>query len=149
MIDPEGGVSLGILLSAQSNKVIMVKNIAHPQPMWKIPGGTVETKKGEVPMDALYRELEEETGIRPDKGNVRFLMRVLAKSRTLHYFHVYVAFVEDFSDLNYGPTMEDDGATILIAQEFTVDEILSSKNIVLPHHLMMFKAGIEELQKQL
>jgi len=63
-------VAAGIILS--QNKFLAAKRPSG-KPMagfWEFPGGKI--RKGESPFDALCRELEEELGIKPLKGNYLF-----------------------------------------------------------------------------
>ncbi|MFS0576951.1 NUDIX domain-containing protein [Sporosarcina sp. 179-K 3D1 HS] len=46
-------------------KLLVFENKEHPEEGWQVPGGTIE--KDELLLDALYREIEEETGINRDE----------------------------------------------------------------------------------
>lgn len=51
--------SIGIILNAAQNKVLLVKR--KDTPIWVLPGGGIE--KGESPEAALIREIQEETAL--------------------------------------------------------------------------------------
>jgi len=142
-IDPNDGVALGIVLSAQTGKIILVKNIQHKDPKWRIPGGTIKAENNEPPMNAFVREVGEETGIRLDQNSVVFLMRMLSRNKNPHYYHVFGGFVDDFSDLNTGPTNEEDSDAVLIAQEFTIEE--ATPKIMLHPHFIMLREGLKKI----
>ncbi len=59
--------------------------------MWEFPGGG--SSAGEDAADTLYRELEEETGIRPYKEQVRFLKTVFYEPYHL-FLQVYLVETE-------------------------------------------------------
>ncbi len=63
MIDAQGfRANVGIILSNQQGKVFWAKRIG--QQSWQFPQGGI--REGEDPRAALYRELEEEVGLRPE-----------------------------------------------------------------------------------
>ncbi len=53
---------VGIILLNKENKVFVAKRIDNPENFWQMPQGGVD--KGENFLNAAYRELEEETGIK-------------------------------------------------------------------------------------
>ena len=53
---------VGIVLLNKQNKVFVAKRIDNPKNFWQMPQGGVD--KGEDYLNAAYRELEEETGIK-------------------------------------------------------------------------------------
>ena len=53
---------VGIVVLNKDNKVFVAKRIDNPKNFWQMPQGGVD--KGEVFLDAAYRELEEETSIK-------------------------------------------------------------------------------------
>ena len=53
---------IGIVLLNNNNKVFVAKRIDNPNDFWKMPQGGID--KDENPLDAAFRELEEETSIK-------------------------------------------------------------------------------------
>lgn len=63
MIDAQGfRANVGIILSNTQGQVFWAKRIG--QQSWQFPQGGI--REGEAATDALYRELEEEVGLRPE-----------------------------------------------------------------------------------
>ncbi|HLS85506.1 MAG TPA: RNA pyrophosphohydrolase [Burkholderiales bacterium] len=72
MLDREGyRPNVGIVLANQRNEVFWGKRVN--QHAWQFPQGGI--KHGETPVDAMYRELEEEIGLQ------RWHVRVLGRTR--------------------------------------------------------------------
>ena len=53
---------VGIVVLNKENKVFVAKRIDNPRNFWQMPQGGID--KGEDPLSAAYRELEEETSIK-------------------------------------------------------------------------------------
>ena len=56
---------VGIVVLNNENKVFVAKRIDNPKNFWQMPQGGVD--EGESFLQAAYRELEEETGIKEVK----------------------------------------------------------------------------------
>jgi putative (di)nucleoside polyphosphate hydrolase len=70
MLDKEGyRPNVGIILANQRNEVFWGKRVC--QHAWQFPQGGI--KSGETPLQAMYRELEEEIGL--EREHVRILGR--------------------------------------------------------------------------
>ncbi len=62
---------VGIVLLNKENKIFVGKRVDNPSNFWQMPQGGVDN--GENFLDAAYRELEEETGI---KKNVELIQEI-------------------------------------------------------------------------
>ena len=61
---------VGLMLARDDGTVFVGQRIDAPveNPAWQMPQGGVD--KGETPVEAAIRELQEETGVTPDKADV-------------------------------------------------------------------------------
>lgn len=67
MIDPDGyRPNVGIILIRDDGRVFWARRIGRDG--WQFPQGGMNTD--ETPIEAMYRELEEETGLRPEHVDV-------------------------------------------------------------------------------
>ena len=53
---------VGVVLLNKNNQIFVARRIDNPKDFWQMPQGGID--KGENPLDAAYRELNEETSIR-------------------------------------------------------------------------------------
>ena len=53
--------NVGLMILNPAGRVFAGQRLDNPGPAWQMPQGGID--KGEAPLDAAYRELEEETGI--------------------------------------------------------------------------------------
>lgn len=146
--NPNGGVALGLVFSTKTGEIVLVKNINHRKPKWKMPGGTIETHRNESPKNAFIREVFEETGLRLKESGITLLMRVLSSNERSHYYHVFVGVVDDFTMLNKSPISEKDSSAILVADKFTIEETVTP-GVLLQQHFMLFKEALKETEKML
>ena len=56
---------VGVVLLNKNNKIFVAKRIDNPKDFWQMPQGGID--KNEKPLDAAFRELEEETSIKSVK----------------------------------------------------------------------------------
>lgn len=78
MIDHDGyRPNVGIILSNDEGKVFWARRVG--QNAWQFPQGGIDGK--ESPEQAMYRELEEETGLKPDDVEVLGCTREWLKYR--------------------------------------------------------------------
>lgn len=67
MVDPDGyRPNVGIILSNRDGRVLWARRIG--QNAWQFPQGGIHTD--ETPLEALYRELGEEVGLKPEHVEV-------------------------------------------------------------------------------
>lgn len=66
-------VSLGVIINPENGKVWIQKRKSHDQldGLWEFPGGKIET--GEIPLNALRRELIEEVGLTINSNQAKML----------------------------------------------------------------------------
>ncbi len=68
MIDPDGyRPNVGIVLAREDGRLFWARRIHHDG--WQFPQGGMATD--ETPVEAMYRELREETGLRPEHVTIR------------------------------------------------------------------------------
>lgn len=105
--------------------------------MWEFPGGG--SMAGEQPLDTLFRELEEETGIRADKEQVTFLKRVYFAPYHLFLYVYLVKKDVKFTDLRLQDT------EIMQAKFVTPEELAKMQDIMTKMDHQIY----EELSEQL
>ena len=67
MIDREGyRANVGIILANEAGQLLLAKRVG--QDAWQFPQGGI--RRDESPRDAMYRELHEELGLRPEQVEV-------------------------------------------------------------------------------
>lgn len=82
MIDEDGfRANVGIILCNCDGKVFWGKRLG--QESWQFPQGGID--QGESPLDAMYRELHEETGLQPQQVEVMGQTRGWLRYRIPHY----------------------------------------------------------------
>ncbi len=82
MIDEDGfRANVGIILCNCDGKVFWGKRLG--QGSWQFPQGGID--QGETPMEAMYRELQEETGLNRDHVEVIGQTRGWLRYRIPHY----------------------------------------------------------------
>ena len=79
MIDPEGyRANVGIIISNVKGRLLWARRVGGMN-AWQFPQGGI--KRGESPEEALYRELLEEVGLRPDDVRILDVTRGWLKYR--------------------------------------------------------------------
>ena len=82
-------------------EILVFKHKDYPNEGWQVPGGTIESD--ELIIDALYREIEEETGITRDhlelQGKVNKTNHFPLDSDTVHERNIFhLAYIGDSLD---------------------------------------------------
>ena len=60
---------VGLMILNPAGRVFAGQRLDNPEPAWQMPQGGIDA--GETPLEAAYRELEEETGIPRRRGRAR------------------------------------------------------------------------------
>ena len=121
-------------LIVRENKILVCQRTRHqPMPLkWEFPGGKIEP--GETAQEALYRELEEELGIRARVGAKIETIRHCYKSGASVELHFFL--VEEFSgeiqnrifrDVRWAEKKDLPGYDFLEADVELVKEIAAGK----------------------
>lgn len=83
MIDPDGyRPNVGIVLMHDSGRLFWARRVKHDG--WQFPQGGMNTD--ETPEEAMYRELNEETGLRPEHVEVLSATPGWLRYRLPHHF---------------------------------------------------------------
>ncbi len=76
---------VGVVLTNAQGLIFAGQRADMDTPAWQMPQGGVD--KGETPLDAAYRELEEETGVKRDH------VRLIAETADWHYYDLPIEVV--------------------------------------------------------
>ena len=107
--------SVGVIITNSEDKVLLLEHILRPASGWGIPGGFIN--EGEQPIDAVRRELREETGI--ELENLRML-----RVRTIRR-HIEFLFRAESND-----TAEVKSREIKSLDWFAVDKMPAEMSVV-------------------
>ncbi|MFA6408236.1 MAG: NUDIX domain-containing protein [Candidatus Paceibacterota bacterium] len=75
------------------SRVLLVKDESKHDPLWKLPGGSVESDDADI-IAAAIRETKEETGIQLLPGELRLLLKARSESG-VYYPNFFVAHVSE------------------------------------------------------
>lgn len=132
-------VGVGAVIHA-NNKILFIRRANEPgRGLWSIPGGLVEV--GETLRDAVKREVEEETGVKIEVGNLIDVMENIIRDEDgkvkFHYILVNFEAKPITEDINISSLSE-----VLEARWFTLEEI---KDIPITNtaRLLLKRVGIE------
>lgn len=78
----------------------------HDAPFWCTPGGGIDF--GESLHEGLTREIIEETGVRPDIGNLLFIQQFMDGEREQLEFFFHVTNADDYETLDLASTSHGD-----------------------------------------
>lgn len=132
------GVAVAIVRKKGTDEFVLVKNVAHPDPLSKLPGGTVESE--EEGMDAVSREILQETGL---GGDPIYLHKHWNAKRN-HWFWCYYVEVPGFKKLLREAV--EDGEERILPHVMSYEEIKDSKKI-LKIHKDIFLEGVRILRE--
>lgn len=132
------GVAVALVRKKGTDEFVFVKNIAHPDPLSKLPGGTVESE--EEGLDAVSREILQETGL---EGDPVYLFKYWNEKRS-HWFWCYYIEAPGFKKLLKEAV--EDGEERILPHVMSLDEIRAS-NKVLKIHKDIFLKGVTMLHE--
>lgn len=101
-------------------------------PFWSIPGGGVDI--GEPLIEALERELIEETAIKPVVGNLCYINHYLAEEVDSIEFFFHVTNATDYENIDLSKTTHGEeeiaeASFIKPSEEFVLPKFLSSEDM--------------------
>lgn len=134
------GVAVAIMRKKRTGEFVFVKNMAHSDPLSKLPGGTVESE--EEGADAISREGFQETGL-VGEGDPIYLFRHWNERRE-HWFWCYYIEVPGFKKLHREAV--EDGEERILPHVMSYEEIKDSKKI-LKIHKDIFLEGVRILRE--
>lgn len=114
------------------HKFLVIKEVIAGNEVWDLPGGKIEY--GESPQETMHREIKEEIGLKVEiEKSVGVWHFISKKSKTQVICHTFLCkpFGKIKINLTHNPAEEE----IIDWQWLTLDEILSSKEIVIPESL--------------
>ena len=134
-LHPYGSV-LVLVVSQERRRTILVREEGRRDPKWRVPGGSLE--RGESPVQAAAREIEEETGIPLRVDQVTILAEERRESQR-YYPHFCIAEVTEAQFDHLVPRTQD-GDKTLETRTLHIDEVVQ-----LPDLLRQHRERIEEL----
>lgn len=78
-------VSVGAIVLNEENKVLLLDHVLRPQSGWGIPGGFIDPY--EQPLDAIKRELKEETGIELENIEMQWVRTIRKHIEIIYLAH--------------------------------------------------------------
>lgn len=122
---PDDYIQASAAIVQAGDQILVTKR--HPNKtqggMWEFPGGG--SKAGEEPLETLFRELEEETGICAGKDQVTFLNRVYFAPYHL-FLYVYLVRSEvTLQELHLQETEISDGKFVTLQELSKMQEVMT------------------------
>jgi 8-oxo-dGTP pyrophosphatase MutT (NUDIX family) len=134
---------VNVLPMTSDNSIILVEQYRYgiEEPTLEIPGGMVDT--GEKPLEAIQRELAEETGYRSDSWSS--LGKVSANPAIMtNYTHLYLAENCIFEGIEESKADEHERISV---HEMAIEEFLSLVDNGTVHHTIVLAAVARYLLK--
>jgi len=125
------------VLAIYGNKIVLVRDPDYTDPKWKFPGGKRDTHDS-TPRDTAHRELEEETGLRPQ--NIielsQFTSHRCVGRPNEHTCHFFLAVVDSLDELS---TIGDEGEEV---EAIELSDLWEPD--ILPSHLRIIQAVMKQ-----
>ncbi len=119
----------GILVVNEKLLLVRIKAPTRKQPFWMPPGGAVHP--GETVHEAVKREMQEETGLEVETGDVLFVSEFIKSP--WHAFEVYIRCKHISGELKLGSDPEySDSLQMLKDVRFMGEEELSGEDLQPP-----------------
>lgn len=129
---PKRPVGVGLVLTDENGRVLLLRHVFHPEHPWGLPGGWL--KRHETPQNGALRELREETGLTAVLGPV------LAIDDIDRPFHIGIIFL---ASLPTGqPTPPILSSEIIAADWFRPDDLPD----LLPFHQRAIETAVRYRQ---
>jgi mutator protein MutT len=117
--------AVGIFIEYQ-NKFLIIRRLAgqHEGNKWGLVGGKIE--EGETPLEAISREIIEETDLHISNGNILFLKTFdLAYQDGIWCFHVFKAVLDKKPKVKINPEIFQDYKWVTRQQCLKLPELMS------------------------
>lgn len=132
----------GLLYQEDSLLMVQHESLGESNNLWAPPGGALEF--GETVMDALFREVSEETGLMIQEAHFQFVNEFIAPP--LHAIELFFHVTRYSGKLKTGSDPEMKEAQIIKNVKFVTFNELSIMNDSEKHNILHGNPSVERLQ---
>jgi len=132
-----------IVINSNTDELVLIEDVTHKFPLLKLPGGGV--KNEETALQAIIREVLEETGLTIKPEDVRLLSKQTTVSAgSKHSTCTFVATIENYDNLHRVAVVDGD-ATLEV--RVMKGESLNESHVV-PTYWKILTTGIKKIREE-